>query len=453
MVSLFEICQQKPLWEHLTTGLPTLDQVLEYQTDGIFDFQSVPTNSAMYAVVCNLIVSHLQAGETKRVVIIETLNPFPWEILHLHPNFKPQWQSRIETFSLSSFPQLFAFLKLEDLQPIMAGSILAFITNFHALIEHYRLQISASYEESLLKHQIEKNGVVIDKMEQAVEEGFSLLDLPELPEKSSLLRKNPILKAQDHITQLFKELGEFVYKHTCMVVLIGHLEPQYKAYSKKRSSTVMDSSQSQISLSLSNGSSFYSDRRLVLAPVSFGRPGSGEERRTRVWDVNDSKITSRLVFYHDWFYNSPMFLSRKRPALSKEHYLVSVVKVTHLAGVGNIYDPIFFDFQHNYEIEDSDLNENCLIDLLAQNTGDLSALIQDSLYMTQTLPKAVSTQIEISVPIPSSLPISKSQSEVTEPFSSGETERSDMYRDSQLVIEASDVELTGTLLEDLETYN
>lgn len=450
MVSLFEISTQRPLWNHLTTGVRSLDLTLSFQSDGLYDFQSVPNNSAMFAVVCNLIVSHLQSGSWQKVVIIQTLNPFPWEMLRQHPKFESEWidEGRINEYSLLSLPQLFSLFCLDMVKSSRAGSVLVFITNFHELIEHYKLQISTSYEEILLKHQIDKNRQLLENEAKFREEGPELISLSALPKDSALRRQHPIIKAQNHITELFKLLGEFSYRYSALVVFLGHLEPQYKLFSKKRTANTLDPMQSQTSFSQSSASStsFSFDRRLVLMPVTFGKQSALEDNLARTADLNESKLAARLIFYNDWFCHSPMFLSRKRSALPKEHYLVPVVKSSNLNSVSNIHEPIFFDFQHNYDIEDGDAEENWLIDLLVEPSDDISVLIQESLQSTQTMPRAVSTQLNI---LPLSSPIAKSHPRLKETIIDAETEKYDYYG-SQLVIDGSDVELTGTLLDDLD---
>lgn len=454
MVSLFEISTQRPLWDHLTTGIRSLDLSLTLQSDGLYDFQSVPNNSAMYAVVCNLIVSHLQAGEYRKVAVIQTLNPFPWEMLKQHPGFERQWldQDRIVSYFLGSLPQIFSFFCLDMMKPSRAGSVLTLIMNFHDVIEHYKLQISTAYEEALLKHQIDKNRELIKRKEKLEQEGPSLINLPSLPTDSALRRQHPIIKAQNHITELFKLIGEFSYKYSALVIFLGHLEPQYKLFARRRIAVSMDSTQSQTSFSQSqttfshstSSSSFSFDLRLVLMPVTFGKQSNLDEKQSSIFDLNETKLAARLIFYNDWFFHSPMFLSRKRPALSKERYLVPVVKCSNLSSVANIHEPIFFDFQHNYDIEDADTSENWLIDLLVQPSESISHLIQESLQSTQTMPRAVSTQLSN---FPSSSPPLKPHQTSMDTISDLEPELD--YRESVLVIDGSDVELTGTLLDDL----
>lgn len=405
----------------------------------------------MYAVVCNLIVSHLQAGAWQRVIVIQSLNPFPWEMLQQHPEFEEEWLNagRIESYSLSSFPELFSFFCLDFIRSTRAGSVLAFITNFHELIEHYRLQISKSYEELLLKHQIDKNRQFLDNIEKFEQEGPTLISLPFLPKDSALLKQHPIIKAQNHITELFKMIGEFTYRYSALSIFLGHLEPQYKLFAKKRTTHLLDPAQSQATLSQSSGLSYSStnDRRLVLMPVTFGNQNASDERQS--FDLNESKLAARLIFYNDWLYNSPMFLSRKRAALPKEHYQVPVVKFSNLNSVSNIHEPIFFDFQHNYDIENADGIENFLIDLLAEPDNDISQLIQESLQSTQTMPRAISTQLSM---LPSSSPNSKTRPDSVETVNDMKSQNFDVC-ESQLVIDGSDVELTGTLLDDLDKFH
>lgn len=418
MVSLFEMSLQRPAWSHLSSGIPTLDQMLRIETDAVLDFQSVPANLALSALMCNLVASHL-AKSGLRVVIIETLDTFPWDLLRQHPQYCPEWLDRIERHDLSSFAQVYAFFTLMPLEQF--ASALLVVTSFHELVEWYRLQVSASYEETLLKHEIDNNRIILDNRAKVAEEGLALVTLTQLPPQSSLVKENPIVKAQNHINALFKRMGHFAYKNSAVVILQGQLEPKYKPW-PKRNAPEEDSSQApQPSFPQRNPG------RLVLTPVTFGAHNSDLHSPS----FCDTQISARLVFYNDWYHKSPHFSRNGRAPEDEDRYMVSAVKLQWLHGVSNINDPVYFDFRRNPGKGDGPW----LIDLLEHEQQDLSLFIQNSLSLTQIQPRAVSTQ-KAPITIPSSPPITLSQQELDE--------------QEVLVISGSDVELTGTLLDDLD---
>lgn len=444
MVSLFDMCLQKPIWAHLSTGIQTLDQMVEFQLDGIFDFQAVPSNHGVMAVACHLIVLHLSESEKNTVFVVETLNPFPWDAFRLHPNFDLSWEDsdQIQIFTCYSVVELFSFLEFGPGKQVDA-SVLLFMLNFHEIVELYRLDVAAAYEEALLRHQIDKNRVLLKNIDRIKEEGIELVSLPELPPNSGLLKENPYVKAQNHIDELFKSIAEFTYKNLAMVVLMGYMDAVYKPLRRSAVSQTPNSSFTQPNLSLSQIPR--EERGLVFEPMTFGLSGKPES-------LNESRITARLVFYDDWYYKCPKFVNSKKLIDVEDKYHVHVVKVHVPSGVSNIYDPVYFKIGEG---------EDWLEDLQVQDESNLSALIQNSLYSTLQAPRAVFTQISRQMAIPSS-PRKILRSEIEgetdddedgngengECGECGENEREEREAE-ELYIDGSDVELTGTLLEDM----
>lgn len=442
MVSLFEMHLQRPLWSHLTTSIPTLDLMIALQSEAILDFQTVPANNAMLAVVCQVIASHLGESSENKVVVIETFNKFPWDLLRQHPGFVPEWLDRVRGYRLTTFAQVLSFFIFHPLGPVTAGSVMVFVCNFHELVDHYRLQLSAAYEEALLKHQIDKNAVLLANHEKIMEEGLSLVELQELPPQSALLKENPILKLQNHINELFKHMSDFAFKYALVVVLMGHLHLKFKAYTKKKLPPSMDSSfLSQASFLSSPTPSFSDNGRMVLMPVTFGKEGSGRNGA----NLNDSKLTARLIFYNDWFHKSPF--SQTEAGSTIKPRLVSAVKVTNLNGIGNINDPVYFDYDDGKYDGGPMQPHSWFVDLLGRESEDLSSLIQNSLSSTQQQPRRTTAR---PITLPSSPTVTRTQLHATVHSSDIQITQPSQYNDNVLVIDGSDVELTGTVFDDLD---
>lgn len=421
--------------------------MLRLQSDAVLDFQSVPANNAMWAIACHVIGSHLCESPDFQVVVIETFNKFPTHLLKRHPNYETGWLHRMKRYNLTSFAQVLSFFMFNPLGHVTAGSVMVFVCNFHELVELYKLQLSAAYEEALLKHQIDKNRVLLSNFDRFSEEGVGSIGLPELPAQSALLKENPILKAQNHLNEMFKHISEFSFNHSLVVVLMGHLDVKYKQYTKRKIHPTMDSSFASQSFLSSPTTSFGSDGgRMVLIPMTFGKSTS----RGGV-SLNDSKVTARLVFYNDWYHKSPLGQSES----STDPRLVSVVKVSSLNGLGNINDPVFFEFNTEASAPGDAQLESWFIDLQDQEQEDLSTIIQHSLSSTQQQPKRNVVRAR-PITLPSSPTASRTQfsQHLTQlaqfADEDGQTQAS-VYSDV-LVIDGSDVELTGTLLEDLEDF-
>lgn len=461
MVSLFHMSTQGLRSDHLDTGISALNQILDIKMDAVLDVQSVPMNPALSAILANLIASHLSKSNTM-VVIIETLNPFEWEWLRHHPRYQDSWleEKRICVYRLDSFAKLFAFFSFMPSELNGLTPVLALIMNFHELIELYRLQLAACYEETLLKHQIDKCNTLLANKEKYLEEGFELIELPSLPKTSSLLRESPFSQFTRHIDSLLLLINAFAYKRSGVVVLQGFMVQSFKPYSQ-----TMDTS-SQISGIRNSESSqnkfvttkYHKKSRLVFTPISIGKENKAGE----------NKISSRLLFYNDWYFKSPHFVSEDRSKQKSDYHLVSVVKVTNFYGYHTINDPIYFDFKQ-YPIPGTKLDEfdSWFINLLeirvsndnntAAEQQDLSAVLHTSTQHLSRKRDFSSTQLASSPPFRASQLQEELNRVIDYDNSDSNSEHSDArsvevdidaYSFDGLVIEGSDVELTGTVFED-----
>ncbi|PVH21597.1 hypothetical protein CXQ85_000579 [Candidozyma haemuli] len=148
----------------------------------------------MFAVICNMMVSQLEEDVNKTVIVIETFNQFPWQLFSQHPRYEEAWMSRIKRFYLPTFAQVLSFFMLNPLKSL-ANSAFVIIVNFHEVVEYYRYQIVVSFEEALLKHQIERNSVVIDNFRKDENGGNHEQSVPTLDGQSSLANEIAAAKA------------------------------------------------------------------------------------------------------------------------------------------------------------------------------------------------------------------------------------------------------------------
>lgn len=447
--------------DHLDTGIPALNQMLDIKMDAVLDIQSVPMNPALWAIFANLITSHLSKPNTT-VIIIETLNSFEWEWLQHHPQFQTTWlkEKRLLVYRLDSFAKLFSFFAFVPTEFTEQSSVFALVLNFHELIEMYRLQLAACYEETLLKHQIEKCNILLANKEQGLEEGFELIELPTLPKTSSLLRESPYSKFTKQLETLLLLINAFAYKRSSVVALQGFFEQKFKPYTQvlgERHSSQLSGTRNIDDLESDLKQARYPRKaRLVFSPVSIGKENKAGEY----------KVSSRLLFYNDWYYNSPHFASENKLKERADYHIVSVVKVTNFHGFHSINDPIYFDFKQ-YPIRGTKPNlfDSWFINLLATKLScddssddeqeNLSTVLQTSTQNFSRKRDYSSTQLAASLPLKASQELNYFMNfdEKDGNKSDHSDARSvevdiDAYSFDKLIIEESDVELTGTVFDD-----
>lgn len=457
MVSLFDLCLQLSPWAHLSTGLPSLDALLQiHSSESILDFQTVPLNNFMHAVLSNLIASHLKNTTHRSVIIIETFNPFQFSQLHQHPDFEPSWLTRIRRFKLDSFPRVLSFFLFNPLKD-EAKSTLILIMNFHEMLEYYKLQLTVTYQEALLKHRIEYNGTVLENKERIKADGLDSVDLPKIPPNSDLLNMNPILKNQEHINEMFKQIGKYLFRNSLLVILAGGMNTKRVPSGSVGVGTPMALSQLASFLLTQDIPSQHQDigqgLSQVFDPVSFDRLGALRKA------LNDHKISHRLLFYYDSYTHTPHFQQGIVNETSKSRS-VGAVKVSRLLRGGNISDPVYFDFydgfyKDNLSAELSQEKKNILIDLLHLGELEFSSFLEETINLTQLQMRPLSERrlhrsqiLQIA-----SSPVAPDKARKRASSDHDESEkfprRSFSIDDENLVIEASDNELTGTFLDDL----
>ncbi|EGW35664.1 uncharacterized protein SPAPADRAFT_131769 [Spathaspora passalidarum NRRL Y-27907] len=276
MVLLGEIVQSQQYFSRLTTGIPSLDQIFitgtgnnQSLTNKIYDFQTAPSCQAMYLVTSSLIMSHL--SNEKSVIIIDTLNRFPMKFIIKHPSFKKEWlNDKLMLYDRDTFSKLYAFFIYKKDIP---KNCMIIINDFHDLVELYKLEMSSVYEELLLKHHIDMNDTYLHNKKTA-----DNLLIPELPFNSDLIKVSPIAKFESHVKILFSKLIQICITQMSPIFLLGHLDTKFQPYRMKPTSQA-NSSQSSLT----------EKGRVVLTPHKF------------------EKISTRIVFYNDWYHKTPHF--------------------------------------------------------------------------------------------------------------------------------------------------
>ncbi|RLV91423.1 hypothetical protein JA1_003912 [Spathaspora sp. JA1] len=354
MVLLGEIIQSQQYFSRLTTGVPSLDQIFINNNNSsqstllnkIYDFQSAPSCQAMYLVTTSLIISHLQNNNS--VIIIDTLNRFPLSFITKHRDFQTNWlNDSLKVYDRDTFAKLYSFFIYNKEIP---KNCMIIINDFHELVELYKLEMSSSYEELLLKHHIDMNLVYIHN-----KNNNEKLPMPELPSTSDLLRTSPIAKFESHVDILFSKLIQLCITQSSMIFLLGHLDTKYQPYKTRPTSQQQPSSQPQ-----PQPQSQVPPGRVVLTPYKF------------------TKISTRIIFYNDWYHKTRHFQdtyttgTTNNPIMIKEDKLRMVLAAKlELPKQKLMYNPIYFDVNEPFYCNTTNSGTTySIIDLSASYLSD-----------------------------------------------------------------------------------
>lgn len=227
MVSLYELLQLVPSSLQTDTNLDPL--LPTNRQGGIFDVHAVPGCVDQFRVLANVIVNHL-AQPSSGVVVIDTLHPFPFHRLRVHPRFNRESVSRISHYTVNSMSQLYMLcLKLSAGNEGTAANSahrLIIINNYPELIDLYRVDMSAVYEESLLRYQVETNNVLLAHFDQMKAEG-TVPSWARIPPTSDLLRQHPARKTTAHLSTMANLLALMARTLLQTIVLVGYLDSSY----------------------------------------------------------------------------------------------------------------------------------------------------------------------------------------------------------------------------------
>lgn len=433
MVSLFDIIHKLPRWDHISTGIPSLDPLVKIEgCEGIIDFQSTPLHNTMFAVICNILISHLEQKPHGEIVVIETFNQFPWPLFQQHPRYNVSYDVRIVRYSLPTFSQILAFLMINPLEA-RASSALMVIVNFHEVMEFYRHQLVAAFEEALLKRELDWNTEAVENLEKLKEGELKINDFLTLPRDAPLLRVSPFVKFQSHVDAMFKHLNEFATHHQLLILLLGCMDVQSKTSNRNLEEVV-----TQHAL----GTQSMQDN---LVKKGF-EPSKYDQRQGGPLNSNEQKLHQRVIFYNDWYINSRHFHDHQHKTGIDR--IVAVAKAEKETVEGNIVEPVYFDFSDLFYGEHKD-GQDWLIDLLTVENEQLGSFLEESITLTQQQLRPSSERNAKRPRIMSEFPSSpvKVGASLVDQSRDGELALETVNQDS--FIDESDVELTGTVFDDL----
>lgn len=359
-----------PNFRHLKSGLESLDKIMcSKMGSGIYDLQQVPNSTGYILILTSFIVSHLEHNEENHVVVIDCFNPFPWHAVFKHPRFKEEWlDTRIGSYSTDTFAQLLSLFLLGEVGE--SKRTLVMITDFHDLIDLYRHELISSYEETLLKLQIQENSNFLSELEKLKFEGTRAKKLPDsfrLP----LTRDNPSFKFYSHLDRFLNTLSRFVSKNEGLCILLGVLSTKYlREESRPLSSSGFNNSQisTQSASQSLNSANLHSTQdadgfaargSVVLwpslkeaTPSINAQYGLGSPRGLGKYQI-DNYITTRVILYNEWMYKA---LGEQRPdddqifsiwAEDDRLLRVFALKVLNLQEPASREKIIYFNYESN----------------------------------------------------------------------------------------------------------
>lgn len=358
MVLLGDIIQLQQNFSNLTTSIPSLDNLI-FQTqvkNKIYDVQSAPSCNGMYMVLCALMASHLR--ENRPIVLIDTMNKFPLQFLKLQPHFQQSWLDNITYYRCDTFAKLYSIL----IDVTIPSDTILIINEFHQLLQVYKLELSSIYEDLILKHHIEINDTFINNKKTQDKD-----PLPELPSNSDLLKSSPIVKYESHVNSLITNLKNKCINLNAMVFLLGYLDTKYRPYKAATKQELVESFNSMSPTPSSSSLSSFSEKgRVVLSPFKTHK-----------------SLDIKLIFYHDWYHNSPHFRNqyckttnseKTTPTTTIDEYQLRLVYAAQImmfqmnsSSTTNSSNPVFFDADNEFHSQTSDNTYDELFDNHSNN--------------------------------------------------------------------------------------
>lgn len=348
MVTLYNLVAEQPGFAHISTELPSLDAIVfEHGVKGVYDFQTVPNCQIINDILGNIILSHLGRGPGRQVVIINLFNDFPIHQISSNSRFLQIWLDQITVYTINSISQLIVLLqKLKG--EIQLGTVVL-MNDLHLLLDHYRLELSNSYQLALLRNHYQNNETVRLEKDRYELEGVKPNTLP-IPQNSSLLKENPRIKYSRHLNFLFNLISQVCYANNLLVFITGNLDISFKPYESRPSSgstqgSTATSQMSQMGSSSnpgssgqesSKGSTSRKQGRLVLQYSNTSTYDVGPNAKLQT-NILDSIITKRVMFYKDWYHRSPHYTTKSQGKALRQVYCAQVESVNG--------PPVFFDYK------------------------------------------------------------------------------------------------------------
>lgn len=438
MVSLYQLIQDgKDGVSGLSTGIASVDKLLFRQSIlGVFDFQTVPNCNGGNVVLMSIMTSHLMLGGDKKVIVVNCgSSRLPIEEGFKHGDFDRLWEPRIRRYTCDSYVKLVMVIESFINHHDDYKSTVVIMAGFHELLEYYKLQLSAAYEETLLKIHANDNSTLINNRDMIQTEG-TIPKLTTIPHGSDLVRESPLLKYESHLLHLFNLLSQFSHvTGNLSVFLAGTLDTKYEYYTPRDIDIGTDAN--------------YSSSQILPSSRDSSRESSMPSRRGRVvftaankphYKSNVKHITSsinkRVIFYHDWYHKSPNFRNNESTEVIAKQKLKQVF-CCRVESEGR-EDVVFFDIVGKEIFDLTGGGETGEREEIGE-TGETSEREEPSEREdeTNTTTNTTITNTNTNFPLPSSPTFTNSQVRHFFP---------DKSSDFDLIIEDSQEHLIGTPL-------
>lgn len=276
MVSLFDIIATQQLgFSHVLTRVGDDTQF----SPAVYDFQTTPTNIAGYAALTNIIILHLSHLTQHRVVVIDCLDRFPFDLVTRHPQFRARWEADglLIHYTCRRFAQLYQLMAQWSHRQCVV-----IVNHFHELVDDYRLELRAGFVQEMLAYKLEKAHQAVANVAAGV---ACDENMPVLPAGSDLVRELAVSKFDSHVLLLLTTMSQLCTSHTAMVCLMGCLNTRFRQLEPWP--VPMTSSQApRDPRDLSRAPS-----RMMLVPS----------------EICNDYIAQRFVFYRDWLQKTPRF--------------------------------------------------------------------------------------------------------------------------------------------------
>ena len=276
MVSLFDIIATQQLgFSHVLTRVGDDTQF----SPAVYDFQTTPTNIAGYAALTNIIILHLSHLTQHRVVVIDCLDRFPFDLVTRHPQFRARWEADglLIHYTCRRFAQLYQLMAQWSHRQCVV-----IVNHFHELVDDYRLELRAGFVQEMLAYKLEKAHQAVANVAAGVPCDENM---PVLPAGSDLVRELAVSKFDSHVLLLLTTMSQLCTSHTAKVCLMGCLNTRFRQLEPWP--VPMTSSQApRDPRDLSRAPS-----RMMLVPN----------------EICNDYIAQRFVFYRDWLQKTPRF--------------------------------------------------------------------------------------------------------------------------------------------------
>lgn len=372
------ISQQKSFY-HLNTSIKSLDQKIfninqnndQERIEKVFDFQYAPGCTILYSVLIKIIISHLKESDDNKVVLIDTLNPFPIHLLINHFDFEKKWIfNNIKKFTADTLSRVYSIFLFDQIEIEKNSATIVIINDFHEMVEMYEYEMFFTFEDTILKKEIESNYIFLKNGKRCEIEG-SEVEKKDNEKKSDIKIESFYDKFDLHIYSLLNSITNFLNYSDLLCFLVGTLNTKFQNDNSEEN--IMEKKKKR--LSIDEFENFVHQNGYVcLSPSLKGKNILKKFSPSQFKDINqddkedDDKsyalnnfVSTRCIFFKDWYHNSPRFyneyfFTNNRDDNSKNKLrLTNAIKIETMGSQKKESDIIYFDY-NNLSVNDEEKN-------------------------------------------------------------------------------------------------